>query len=369
MKIAIGVPNNLESRNWNGFLTLFGHVKTALQDHDVTVFAPGGGDVVLEGELKNANDPFNQYHNTVSLSRDFAAKVGKTDHDAILAFNSMGLFLSENHIYHTSNVPYKKVFELVKDEYPENEHYRKLLDYYEFVGNREKENYEKAGKIIVNSRKIEEHIAEQGIDPEKIFYVPRAIPKLYSNKERKKEKMKIVLMPAELRVMKGVGYAIETMKILKKKMPNVVLIICGRMNYYEKDYMKQLISDARGKANIIVTGFVPKKQLHGYINMAECAFMPFCFDECPISLSECIGHGLPVVTNEYAGFEKKVINQFGYCADYKDINDYAEGLMKILSDDHLRKEKSDGAKKITDQFNFDFYKKEINNVFEEFGKG
>ena len=67
------------------------------------------------------------------------------------------------------------------------------------------------------------------------------------------------------------------------------------------------IKDAEGKANIIVAGFVPKEQLHNYMRMAECAFMPFCFDECCISLSECIGHGLPVVTNEYAGFEKNVI--------------------------------------------------------------
>ncbi|MBZ5503428.1 MAG: hypothetical protein LAN59_14555, partial [Acidobacteriia bacterium] len=62
---------------------------------------------------------------------------------------------------------------------------------------------------------------------------------------------------------------------------------------------------------------------------AECAFMPFCFDECPISLTECIGSYLPVVTNEYAGFEKPVINTFGYCAEYKNVRDYADALITI----------------------------------------
>ena len=185
---------------------------------------------------------------------------------------------------------------------------------------------------------------------------------------RKKERMRMILMPAELRVMKGVRYAIETMKLLKERMPNAVLVICGRMNHYEQDYMKQLIEDAKGQANIIVAGFVPKEQLYRYMEIAECAFMPFCFDECPISLCECIGHGLPVVTNEYAGFGTGVVARFGYCAKHKDVNDYAKALEKMLSDEDFRQRKIDGAKQITDEFTFDLYKKEINHVFEEFRK-
>ncbi|MBN1169650.1 glycosyltransferase family 4 protein [Candidatus Micrarchaeota archaeon] len=369
MKIAIGVPDNLENQEWNGFRTAFRNINDALSGHEKIVFAPNGGNVRLEEGNNDPADLMNRYHNTIALAKDFGRKVSHADHDAVLAFNSMGLFLSEKFIYYTSNVPYKKVVELVDGEYPETAHFRKLLDYYGFVAEREIENYEKAEKIIVHSMKIQEHIVEQGIAPGKIVYIARPIPKMQPGGERKVGKMRIIIMPAELRVMKGVKYAIETMKLLKDMMPNAILIITGRINNYEQDYMKQLLHEAGGKANVIATGFLPKEQLHRYMQAAECAFMPFCFDECPIALSECIGYGLPVVTNEYAGFDRETIGRFGYCARHKDINDYAEGLGRILSDDDLRMEKRRGTREITEKFNFDRYKKEINNVFEEFGKG
>jgi glycosyltransferase involved in cell wall biosynthesis len=368
MRIAIGVPENLESRHWNGFITIFRDIHKALSDHERIVFAPEGGDIKLEGS-SCTEELVDKYRNTISLSKDFAKKVGSVEHDAVLAFTGMGLFLPEKFIYYTSNMPYKKVIQLVEGEYPDTEHFRKLLDYYRFVADKEKENYERATRIIVHSKKIEEHIAaEHGIAPGKITYIPRPIP-AFSGKQEKKGNMRIILMPAELRVMKGTRYAIETMKLLKKRVPNAVLVICGRINGYEQEYMKELLREAKGKANIIVTGFLPKEHLHKYMELAECAFMPFCFDECPISLTECIGHCLPVVTNEYAGFEKETIDEFGYCAEYKNIEDYTDGIEKMLTDKSFKEKKSEGAKDVARKFDAENYKERINNVFREFAEG
>ncbi|MCX6773827.1 MAG: glycosyltransferase family 4 protein, partial [Candidatus Micrarchaeota archaeon] len=308
MKIAMGIPNNLDSGQWNGFITIFRETKAALSGHQTTVFAPSGGDVNLKADLLDTHDLANIYKNTMEASKDFAKRVNGKGYDAILAFTCMGLFLSKRHVYYTSNMPYKRVLELVKGEYPDTPCFRKLIDYYRFVADRERENYEKAEKIIVCSRMVMKSIVEDhDISPEKIVYAPRQIPKLYQDiPEGKKEGMRIILMPAELRVMKGVRYAIEAMKLLKREVPNAVLVISGRINRYEQEYIDGLLNEARGKANIIVTGFLKKEQLYGYMRNAECAFMPFCFDECPISLAECIGHGLPVVTNEYAGYDKEI---------------------------------------------------------------
>ena len=198
MRIGIGVPERLDSNEWNGFRTAFRDIVVALDEHEKVVFAPGGGDIELQGNLQDPEDPFNQYKNTMALSRDFAGKVEKTKPDAILAFNSMGLFLSERFIYHSSTVPYRKIAELVKGEYPETEHFRRLLEYYRFVGEKEVDNYKKAEKIIVHSRKVMEHIIyEHGIDAEKIVYIARPIPKLYSAKKTKNEKTRMILMPSK----------------------------------------------------------------------------------------------------------------------------------------------------------------------------
>lgn len=370
MKIAIGVPNQLDGRTQNGFITAFGDMRRALADHQVTVFAPSGADVGLEGDMKDPDDPMNQYYNTEILARDFAIKVGKADPDAILAFTMMGRFVSRKHIYYTSNVPYKKAVGIIEGEYPRNDRFDKLARYYRFVAEKERENYEKAERIIVLSKKIRELIIEEhGIDPEKITYIPRPIPAYgIAGRKEKGKAMKIIVMPAELRVMKGIRYAIETMKLLKKTMPEAILMICGRINNYEQDYVRSLLADARGKANIALTGYLDKKRYHAYLGMADCAFMPFCFDECPIALSECIGHCLPVVTNEYAGYGREVIDTFGYCAMHNDVEDYAEGLSRLLSDDNLARKKAEGAKRIAQIFDFDRYRREVNHVFEESGE-
>jgi glycosyltransferase involved in cell wall biosynthesis len=376
VKIAIGVPDNLDTLTPNGFPTVFRQVYNALEGHERIVYAPSGGDVRLEGGCEARGDGgdglMDRYRSTIAVSKDFAGKVGDARPDAILAFNSMGLFLKQRHIYHTSSVPYRKVRELVDGEYPQTPHFQKLLDYYAFVGEREGENFEKAEMIITHSVKIRQHIIEEhGVEPGKVTYLRRPIPDLRDDAGTKRaesggRRMRVVLMPAELRVMKGTGYAIEAMKILKKSMPEAVLVICGRMNNYEQDYMRSLLDGAKGKANIIVAGFLPKERLYGYMRMADCAFMPFCFDECPIALCECLGHALPVVTNEYAGFGRGEIDSFGYCARYKDAGDYAEGLTCMLTDEGFRRRKADGAAEAIKRYGADDYRRAVNDVFGEF---
>ena len=154
------------------------------------------------------------------------------------------------------------------------------------------------------------------------------------------------------------------MKILKTEMNNAVLVICGSINKYEEEYIKELLKEAQGKANIVVAGYLPKKALYKYMETADCAFMPFCFDECPIALTECIGHGLPIITNEYAGYEKSVINTFGYCARQNDINDYAKGLIRVLTDERFNAQKRSGARLVAKEFNFERFKEELDNVFK-----
>jgi glycosyltransferase involved in cell wall biosynthesis len=372
VKIAIGVPDNLHTKTPNGFPTVFRQLYDALEGHERIVYSPNGGDVRLVGGDDGGDGLMDRYRSTIAVSKDFARKAEDARPDAILAFNSMGLFLKQRHIYHTSAVPYRKVRELVEGEYPQSPHFRKLLDYYRFVGEREGENFEKAERIITHSVKIRQHIIEEhGVEPGKVKYLRRPIPDLRDNvlmmpAESGGRRMRIVLMPAELRVMKGTRYAIEAMKILKKAMPEAVLVICGRMNNYEQGYMRSLLDGAKGKANIIIAGFLPKENLYRYMGMADCAFMPFCFDECPIALCECLGHGLPVVTNEYAGFGREEIESFGYCARYKDAEDYAEGLMRMLGDDGFRSRKAEGAAEAIKRYGADDYRRAVGDVFKEF---
>lgn len=377
MKIAIGVPFDLEKPDASGFLNSFENICNALSENELVIFAPAGGDVRLDSIIdNNVKSLIDKHRNTLELSKDFSKKVQDINPNKILAFTNMGLFLSDKFIYFTSSAPYKKSLRFLENEYPDTGYFNALLSDYKLIAENESKNYEKAEKIIVFSYKIKQDLIEEyNVNPDKIKYIPRSVPVFNDNDIKNDEimvdrgitkgkKMKIILMPCELRVRKGLKYAIETMKILKKEIPHAVLIICGKINPYEKDYILSLLNQAKGRANIIVAGYLPKKKLYNYMKMADCAFMPFLFDECPIALSECIGYGLPVVTNEYAGYEKEVINQFGYCAARNDINDYVSGIMNMLVNPKFNLEKRKGTMSVAKKFNFDYFKKEINNVFK-----
>ena len=57
------------------------------------------------------------------------------------------------------------------------------------------------------ARELIEKIS-QIVPPEKIDYVPRPVPRLSGPSERPDGRVKIILMPSELRVMKGIRQAI-----------------------------------------------------------------------------------------------------------------------------------------------------------------
>lgn len=171
-------------------------------------------------------------------------------------------------------------------------------------------------------------------------------------------------MPAEISIRKGIRSAIETMKILKTVAPTAVLVICGRMNAYEQDYIRELLAEAKGKANIIQAGFLPKEKFFSYIQQASCVFMPFCFDESPIALNECLAHGVPVVTNTYAGYSKDIIDQFGYCAEYGNTEDYAKGLLKLLQDSEYNKQKRLQVQGLYEKFTFKEFATQLYSIIE-----
>jgi glycosyltransferase involved in cell wall biosynthesis len=364
LRIAIGVPDELDGPRWNGFRTAFNDLRGALSGHSLTVYSPSGGDVRLEGTGSEAPMPMGQYFNTMALSRDFACKAAGCER--IIAFSFMGLFLDRSHIYYTSNVPYRKVAELAEGEYPDEPRFRELLDYYRFVAGKEGENYEKAERIIVMSEKLRELIHSlYGIERKRIFYVPRPIPRLATGPRTPAGgAMKIIFMPAELRVMKGIRYAIETMKLLRERVPEAVLVICGRINGYEKEYISGLVREARGKANIVLAGFPPRERYLSLMAGSDCAFMPFCYDECPVSLAECVGSGVPLVTNEYAGYARDVIGRFGYRARHNDIEDYARGLERMLNDRGYREGKAVGAQEVAREFTTGRYREAIADAVE-----
>ncbi len=364
MRIAIGVPENLAEPDGSGFISAFRDVERALGRHETVVFSPSGGDVPLGPKAGGAGLAA-KYRNTMALAKDFARKAGKASPDAVLAFTGMGMFLKQKHVYYTSNVPYKAVARLVRDEYPRTERFRRLMRHYRFVAGKEAEFYRRAERIVVLSKKVKELIsAEHGIDEEKISYIPRPVPRLSAPAQRKEDGVRMILMPAELRVMKGIRYAIETMKILKKTEPRAVLVMRGRVNGYERRYVEGLLAESRGKANIAVLGFMPRERFYSFMRAADCAFMPFCFDECPISLRECLGNCLPVVTNEYAGYERRVIQSFGSCVERNDVEGYAEALSRMLSDPRHKRKKTEGAARMAVEYPFEKYQEALNDVFE-----
>ncbi len=385
MNIALGTPGNLEKTNLSasGFKPFLDMIIKGLSQHNTTIFAPHGGDKIINFHQSDSTDFSDQYTNTMACANEFAKQMQKDKPDAIIACTNMGRFLKTKHIYLTTTLPYKLSHHMLSPEYPDIPHYNKLVSHLKFLGTQEKQNYEKAELILTASPKIKSSIIqEHEIDPEKIIVLPYPImlQSHHTNAEKRDEKiqqpehqqkdsrLKMIIMPQEVRIMKGIKDAIETMKLVKKTLPNAVLIICGKVNEYEKPLVLSMLKEARQQANIILAGFLPRDQYYKYLAVADCAFLPVLSEGQCGTMSECIASQLPVVTNEFNQYPEEIIKEVGHFAKHRNTEDYAQGILKLLTDQSYNNKKREAAKEVAKIYSFEKFEhalnKTINSVWQ-----
>ena len=135
----------------------------------------------------------------------------------------------------------------------------------------------------------------------------------------------IILYVGRISYHKGIHLLIDAFDLIKRKIPNAKLIICGKHTFDE--YSKKL--KEMSTSSVIFAGYVPDGDLPFYY--AACDIYATCtLWECyNLPLAEAQVCGKPVVAFDI-GPHKEIINENGVLVKTGDINKFAQACVNMI---------------------------------------
>ena len=233
--------------------------------------------------------------------------------------------------------------------------------------------FDSTGKIFCVSdytgRKLRERLRDlTGID-EKIAIVHNGVDYNYFSpaepdtelvKKYDLEGCNVILTLARLVERKGQDMVIRALPEIKKHIPKVKYIICGRGSYEEG--LKRLVSELELAGNVIFAGFILNEDRMRYYNLCDLYIMPSReilekgdIEGFGITYLEANACEKPVIGGKTGGAKEAVLEgESGFLVNPEDYNEIAGTCVRLLSDHALSKEIGrKGRERIIREYNWD----------------
>lgn len=228
----------------------------------------------------------------------------------------------------------------------------------------EKRNLKKADLVITVEEPLREcYINEYKLDPKKIILVPNTplrttfslinIDKKISGKFRDHF---VLLYIGGIDILRGIDTILESVNLLKEKIPNILFLIAGKV---QKGYnLKEKIKELGIEKQVRFMGWVDIEKIPSYINASDiCLFTPLThWDEINKTIAtkiyQYLSIGKPVIVSS-AKYMKDFIenNQLGFAIN--DSADLSAKITKLHDDKELYNTYSKNASKIIKNYYWD----------------
>lgn len=177
---------------------------------------------------------------------------------------------------------------------------------------------------------------------------------------------KFIITPGASRVTdrKGLNYLIEAVAILSKKYPRIYLKIMGDGNAREK--LEQLVKKMKLENKIEFLGRIPREETVKYYQEASLFVLPSLNEGMSNAMLEALAVGLPIISTNTGGASELVADgQNGFIVKFKDSQDIAEKIEKLILDEDLRKKMSVASRTLAEKMS---WKNVAEKYFEEYKK-
>ncbi len=168
------------------------------------------------------------------------------------------------------------------------------------------------------------------------------------------KKKKYILFPARLLLNKGIIEFCEAAKIVNKKYKSWKFLIAGASDYkspvlIKKEKLKEIL-----KIKFInYLGHVDYKKMPQLLSKVSIICLPSYREGMPMVLQEAAASGVPIVTTNVTGCKEVIINnRTGLLVKSRNTNMLAKKLIKLISDQNLRKKFGKAGRKFAIK-NFD----------------
>ncbi|MFQ5950937.1 MAG: glycosyltransferase family 4 protein [Candidatus Geothermarchaeales archaeon] len=305
--------------------------------------------------------------NSVAFSSRFSEKVERLEHDVLHCFNTTTMFLSKRpYLFQTLNPTYAYVSEVLEEEYPKEPQFDRLLQYYAAVAQLERTEYQHAQVIVTRSPTVKENIAKYyEVEPELIHVIPHGWPQteIAAAAPRKRGKMKMILFSGTVRIMKGFTYLIDAMETVAREVPDVVLVVAGRVYPQEISIIMRKIKASPVSSKVVLAGFLPRERYQSYLEMADVGCIPSMAADPSLSILEYVAHGIPVVTTPLAGLQD--INRVGIEIPPRDAEATANALIEALTNPDVRGKAARNAPQVLRRHNWAGIVRDFMKLYEE----
>lgn len=192
--------------------------------------------------------------------------------------------------------------------------------------------------------------------------------KLYSHDPSvKKYEHPSLLYLGRIKKYKSVQHLIDAFKIVKDKLPDAKLAVVGDGDYAPalKEQAKSLnLSDS-----IEFTGYVSSEEKVERMRRSHVAVLPSIREGWGLTNIESNSVGTAVVASNSPGLRDSVRDgETGYLYEYGNVEQLAENLLKILTDQQLREKLEQGGLKWAEKFNWDSAAEKFNDLIKEIVK-
>lgn len=225
--------------------------------------------------------------------------------------------------------------------------------------------------LVVSEKQKDLFIERDRIDPGKIFIIPNGFTsenlRLSQNAIRKVGYEGTTLcFVGSLPKWAKVDMLIESFKQVldERKEKNLSLFIVG--DGPERRNLEDLTHQYRIQDRVIFTGRVQYSEVKDYLHSSDILLAPFPKDlvlevACPMKLLEYSYIGKPIVTTNVGDVPKMLKRNNAAIVTKPTVEAFAQGILKAIDDERLRKTLSGNAKKFSEEYTWD---KVCDNLFK-----
>jgi glycosyltransferase involved in cell wall biosynthesis len=209
-----------------------------------------------------------------------------------------------------------------------------------------------AKKIVALSRSIKKHLLMLRAKEEKIEVIPNAIDtvefapdKMNLLKENWGISPPVVLFVGRLIEKKGIRYLLEAFLNVIEELPDVKLVLVGG-----GPEEKRLLEAQRKCANIYHIDFVDNKLMPNIYSGSDVVVMPSLEERFGNVVLEAMASGKPVIGSFVGGMKDTIVHgKTGYHVQPMDSERISHSILKILTDQNLRKRLGQNAREFVVQ--------------------
>jgi len=220
----------------------------------------------------------------------------------------------------------------------------------------------KADLIFAISMHVQGLLLKAGIDKKRIYLISFGIDVAQIPSVNFEGKVFDACFVGAIIPGKGVLDLVKAWRMVVDLKPDAKLAIVGGGSGFYINRVKQYITDHGLQGNILMTGFVGEEEKYKIMKASKIFVFPSYLEGCPIVVCEALACGLPIVAYELLAYRDFYGSNLT-CVSIGNVKELATKIIKLLSDESLRKEVAKGSYHVAKKFDLENHSETTNKDY------